>query len=214
MIYWIWLQNALGFASAKLKPLLQYFSTAENVYNADISEIASVVLLTPQEFKRFQNKSLAKADKIFNMCSESGIQIVTYNDTKYPDNLRNIDNPPTCFYVKGKLPAFDNTPTIAMVGTRKADDYSVKAAWSLSARLSLANCLVISGGALGIDSAAHRGALDVGANTVAILACGLNYDYLKQNEDLRTKISRQGCLLSECPPDYPIKRLHFTFVIV
>lgn len=209
MVYWIWLANVLGFASLKLKPLVQYFETAERIFNADIKELSKVVALNSSEAKRFQNKSLSKANRIIYDCDKLGIGIISYGDNIYPNILRNISNPPTCLYYKGAFPNFDNIPVVSIVGTRKSDEYSYKAAWSLSARLSLANCLVISGGAIGIDSAAHRGSLDVGQNTVAVLACGINFDYLKKNEALRKEISENGCLISECPPDYPIRKSSF-----
>lgn len=209
MVYWIWLANVLGFASLKLKPLVQYFKTAERIFNADIKEVSKVVTLNSTEAKRFLNKSLSKANRIISECDKLEIGIISYGDSLYPHILRNISNPPTCLYYKGDFPNFDNIPVVSIVGTRKSDEYSYKAAWSLSARLSLANCLVISGGAIGIDSAAHRGSLDVGKNTVAVLACGINFDYLKKNETLRKDISENGCLISECPPDYPIRKSSF-----
>lgn len=209
MKYWIWLANVLGFGSVKLKALINHFKSAENIFNADINDLIKVVTLSEPEAKRFLNKSLLKAEKIIVDCRTSGIRIVCYSDNNFPNRLRNISDPPCCLYYKGKLPDFDNLPTISIVGTRKADEYSYKAAWSLSARLSLANCLIVSGGALGIDSAAHRGCLDNGCNTVTVLACGINYDYLKQNADLRSLISENGCLITECPPDYPINKASF-----
>ena len=209
MVYWVWLADVLGFASNKLKPLVQYFGSAERIFNADIKQINNVVSLNSAEIKRFRNKSITKAQKIISDCKASNIGIVCYNDSQYPDILRNIINPPACLYFKGSFPDFDNLPVISIVGTRNADEYSYKAAWSLSARLSLANCLIVSGGAVGIDSAAHKGALDVGADTVAVLACGINYNYLKKNEELRKRISENGCLISECPPDHPIRKTSF-----
>ncbi len=207
--YLIWLSGALGFASVKVKYLLSKFGTAKNIYSANITEIKAKCELTLFEVKGLQDKSLDSAYKIIDDCKKTGISILSYEDSKYPERLRNISNPPACLYYKGELPDFDNIPAVSIVGTRKADDYSRKAAWSLSARLSLANVLVISGGAVGIDCAAHRGCLDTGNKTVALLACGINYPYLMKNAKLRREISENGCLISEFPPDYPVYKPAF-----
>ncbi len=209
MIYWIWLAERLGYGNLKLKPLLSKLGTAENIYRADISDISRIIRLDEKESKALSNKSLKRCENILNLCKENGIDILTYADSRYPELLREIDNPPAVLYYKGKLPNFNNVPTISMVGTRKADEYSIKVAWSLSARLSLANFIIVSGGALGIDSAAHKGAIDTDGITVALLACGINYPYLKSNEELRCEISERGCLISEFPPNFPLKKYSF-----
>lgn len=202
--YWIWLSGALGFASAKVKYLLQKFGTAENIYNTDIKDIRAKCDISLFEVRGLANKSLENAETILKCCKNSGISVLAYDDIRYPERLRNIPDPPVCLYYKGELPDFDSIPTVCVVGTRDADDYSCKAAWSLSARLSLANVLVVSGGAIGIDTAAHKGCLDSGNKTVALLGCGINYPYLMKNAQLRKKISENGCIISEYPPDYPV----------
>lgn len=209
MIYWIWLAERLGYGNRKLKLLLSKFGTAENIYNANPLEIAKNFQLDEREVKSLSNKSLKRCENILSLCCENKVELLTFMDDRYPELLREIDNPPAVLYYKGKLPDFNNMPTISLVGTRKADEYSIKVAWSLSARLSLANFIVISGGALGIDSAAHKGTLDTDGITVALLASGINYPYLKSNEDLRNKITEKGCLISEFPPNYPLKKYAF-----
>lgn len=207
--YWVWLAECLGYGNNKGKILLNHFKTPEGVFEANIREITLVCELSKYEYSAISRKSLKKAQDIMAKCKELGIGIICYGDKRYPQRLRNIPAPPLCLYYKGDFPRFDVLPTVCIVGTRKADDYSIKAAWSLSARLALANFLVVSGGAMGIDSAAHRGCLDTGNETVALLACGINYPYLIQNEKLREEISSNGCLISEFPPDYPVKKSAF-----
>ena len=209
VIYWIWLSFALGFSSSKLKTLIKEYDSAENIYHTDINDIKFKCELSHIQIKALSDKSLDRCQKIIDNCRTSGIYIVAFDDERYPDILRNIQDPPACLYCKGILPDFDSVPTVCLVGTRNADEYSCRAAWSLSARLTLANVIVISGGAVGIDSSAHRGCLDVGGRTVALLPCGLNYPYLKANFDLRQKIAENGCLISEYPPDYPVYRHAF-----
>ncbi len=209
MKYYVWLANAFGYGSENAAKLVNEYKTAKGVYDADFDEVISKFSLTYTEYKGLCNKSLKKSEMIVEQCKQNGIEILCINDNDYPEQLRNINNPPICLYYKGILPNFNILPTLSVVGTRKADDYSIRAAWSLSARLALANCLIVSGGALGIDSAAHNGAMDVGGRTVAFLACGINCGYLKQNEELRNRIAKNGCLISEFSPDYPVKREAF-----
>lgn len=209
MKYWIWLSRALNYRTDKLKLLLSRFGSAEKIYNADIRDITNVCKLSAQEYDKLSTKSLNKCEEILSECEQLGIKVLGYDDPMYPERLRNIDTPPCCLYYKGELPQFDKIPTVCLVGTRKADAYSCRVAWSLSARLALANFLIVSGGALGIDSASHKGALDVKRPTVAVLACGINYPYLKQNSALRDDISFSGCLISEYPPNYPLKKEAF-----
>ncbi len=209
MIYWVWLAERLGYGSDKLTPLLNKFGTAEAIYKADPISYAREFSLDEKTVNSLSNKSLKRSENIIALCKENGINILAYGDERYPALLRNIPSPPAVLYYKGKLPELNKLPSISIVGTRKADEYSLKVSWSLSARLSLANFVVISGGALGIDSAAHRGAIDTNGITVALLACGINYPYLKSNEELRNKITENGCLISEFPPNYPLKRYAF-----
>lgn len=209
MIYWIWLAERLGYGNSKFKSMLSKYRTAEDIYNANPLEFAAELELDEKTVESLSNKSLKRCENIINATKENNINILTYADNRYPELLREIDNPPAVLYYKGKLPDFNNSPAISMVGTRKADDYSKKVAWSLSARLSLANFIIVSGGALGIDSSAHKGAIDTEGITVALLASGINYPYLKSNEELRAQISNSGCLISEFPPNYPLKKYAF-----
>lgn len=98
-----------------------------------------------------------------------------------------------------------------MVGAREASDIGVRIARSLSASLSRSGAVVISGAAKGIDSAAHTGALNVGAKTVAVLGCGFGTDYLPENEPLRREIAHHGALVTEYPPRTPAFGYNFPF---
>lgn len=209
MKYWIWLSLCFSFGSPKLAKLLSVCSSAESIYNLDFNRASKIVGFTEIEAKRFNNKSLRKSENIISECKQTGINILTYDNPLFPKRLKNIPTPPICLYYKGTLPNFDNIPTVCIVGTRQADDYSYRAAWSLSARLSLANVLVVSGGAIGIDSAAHLGAIDTKSPTVALLAAGINNSYLKSNADLRERIRNRGCLISEFPPSFPVTKSAF-----
>lgn len=144
-------------------------------------------------------------------CEKYKIKIVTPDDGDYPSMLFKLPNLPLVLYVRGDLDCLKNKIAVAMVGAREASDIGVRIARSLSASLSRSGAVVISGAAKGIDSAAHTGALNVGAKTVAVLGCGFGTDYLPENEPLRREIAHHGALVTEYPPRTPAFGHNFPF---
>ena len=142
--------------------------------------------LVARQVEALQRHTLNDAEEIIYNCDKNGWEIVTFDDKKYPNRLRDIPNPPAVLYVDGTLPDIENYAAIAVVGTRKASTYASKAARFMSKGAALCGALIISGGALGVDSCAHRGALEAGGKTVAVLGNGLGSDYLQQNKERRT----------------------------
>ena len=209
MIYWVWLSAALGAGNKKFSSLIEKYKTAKAIFDLGEKELSLNSFLSKKEIEKLKNKNLFFAKKTLETCKEDNIKIIPFNDKQYPQILRELENPPVCLYVLGEFFDFDNNPFICIVGKRDCSDYGKKVAWSLAARLSLGGITVLSGGARGIDTAAHKGALDVGAKTVAVLACGINYDYLKANRELRETISKNGCLISEYPPSSPVFKENF-----
>ena len=209
MVYWVWLSEKIGYGSLKAKALIDVLGSAREVYDSNEDKLSSLGFLTNSEITKLKQKSLAKAKNIIEGCRSENIGIVTFDDKRFPKRLKEIPNPPMCLYYKGEFFDFDNIPCVCLVGQRKVSEYGKLAAWSLSARLTLGGVTVISGGAKGTDTAVHNGALDVGGKTVAFLACGINYSYLKANEDLRECISKNGCLISEFPPEAKVSKNNF-----
>ena len=209
MIHWIWLADKIGYGSLKAKALIDVLGSAREVYVSDENKLSSLGFLNKNEIARLTQKSLVKAKNIMDQCNINNIGIVTFDDKRFPKRLKEIPNPPMCLYYKGEFLDFDNIPCVCLVGQRKATEYGKLAAWSLSARLTLGGITVVSGGAKGTDAAAHNGALEVGGKTVAFLACGINYSYLKENEKLRERISENGCLISEFAPCEKVYKNNF-----
>lgn len=120
-----------------------------------------------------------------------------------PPILKEIPNPPKNLYIKGTLPDFSR-PWLAIVGTRKATDEGLRIAKNFAKELAQNNCVIVSGLALGIDSAAHQGAIEGGGQTVAVLANGLDNVYPAQNENIAKKIiETAGAIVSEYPEGTP-----------
>lgn len=198
--YLIWLQLCLGYASIRAIKALDYFKSAENIYNATNDERAKSCCFTKAELKKLSTIDISKADEIIDLCRKNDISIFGYNDSSYPYSLSVLEDAPLVIYVKGILPDFKKNPTICIVGPRKVSDDGKKAAYSLSFRLSAAGFTVISGGAIGTDTYAHAGALKAGGKTVLCLGCGILNNYLSKNATLREAVANSGCLISEYPP--------------
>ena len=207
--YWTWLSLSLDNGSAHLVPLLERFGTPRDIYKTPIKTLQESLILSDSELKRINNKNLDRIFKIFDECKESKIDIITSDSELYPSSLRDISNPPACLYVKGNLKNITNIPIMCIVGSRKVSEYGKLVAWSLAGRLAYGGMTVLSGGAMGGDAAAHQGALAVGGKTIAVIPCGLNFDYLKTNSFLRNLITDNGCLISELPPSTPLYKNAF-----
>ncbi len=210
-VYWIWLQQALKPGSSKVKIINHFYKNIKDFYDGKEREWRLCGCFTNKEISALCDSSLEEAEKTFRLSQNLGYKIICICDEEYPNLLRHIDNPPALLYVKGDISFLNSVKSIGIVGTRKASEYGLTMAHDLSHDLALNNVAVISGGALGIDSAAHQGALDAGGKTVAVLGCGINYPYLLGNLKLRNEISNSGAVISEYPPNFPSKP--FTFPI-
>lgn len=206
--YWIWLQLCLG-AGAYFKEIIEEFGSVEQLYNSNLIEWKMSRSLVRSQIDNLQKYKLADTEKIIEECNRNNWDIISYDDNRYPERLKEISNPPAVLYIDGVLPDIDSSVAVGIVGTRKASTYAVKVADVMARGISLCGALVVSGGALGVDSAAHSGALSVGAKTVAVLGNGLGSDYLKGNKDLREAIRRNGALVTEFPPFTPASKITF-----
>lgn len=206
--YWIWLQQALG-DGVIFKPIIEEFGGAEGLYNANIMEWRMSSTLSPRQVYRLEKTDIADADKVIETCEKNSWKVISYDHPDYPQRLREIINPPAVLYVDGEMPDIDNTVVIGIVGTRRASEYAVKVCEIMSKGIAECSALVVSGGALGIDSAAHSAAMAAGGKTVAVLGCGLGANYLMQNKNLRERIKRNGALITEFPPFTPAAKHTF-----
>ncbi len=204
--YWIWLQAALG-AGARSDELLSYFDTPEEVFNASAEELRLSGILTLRRIEILKNTPISRSDEIIKECNNRGYQIITPDSELYPRRLKNIDAMPLVLYSIGDSSALNDAVSIGIVGTRNASEYGTELAQKMSYRLAECGATIVSGGALGIDSEAHAGAMLAKGRTVAFLGCGLSCNYLKENASLRRAIARHGAVVSEYPPfETPSKR--------
>lgn len=206
-LYWIWLQRVLGYGNPRIKQIAAAYPNIEDFYHASLAQKRLCTHFTPAQENAFLKEDLQNSQAVIDRCESLNYNIITFEDEIYPKRLKEIYNPPSVLYVAGTLPRLNDYLCIAIVGTRTATREGVRTAFTMAADLAKAGAVVVSGGALGIDCAAHRGVLQAGGVTVCVLGCGINCRYLMENEQMRKLITVNGAVVSEYPPDFkPLAR--------
>lgn len=197
--YWIWLSNALG-AGARVDEIIAAFPDPRKIYEADESARIISGVFTRRQLEKLAAAKITDAENAVAVCNRNGWHIVTPADREYPAGLRKIPDMPLVLYVDGDISCVRGRVMIGVVGTRRPCNESIEVARRICFDLAAAGAVVVSGGALGIDSAAHESAMNAGGKTVCVLGCGLGCDYLKENEVMRRQISKNGALVTEYSP--------------
>lgn len=208
-IRWIYIQKCLGYGSRKPKEILKIYKTSEKFLSLSKEELKKSRLFTAKELSKFENFDFSVARKIETTCNQKGYKIITLEDEKYPERLKNIYNPPVVLYVKGNLPEIDKNLVVAVVGTRSATKYGLKTSFEFSYNLAKRGVIIVSGGALGIDSSAQKGAVLADGRVISVLGCGIDFKYLERNNSLKEAILKNGAIVSEYEPDYPARGRNF-----
>lgn len=201
--YWLWLQCVFGTNNKAFRHAMSFFKTAEEVYYASEHDYRIHDCFTANIIKKLLNKDLSTAEKILYDCEKLGYDILTYVDELFSDKLRAISAPPVLLYIKGKMPKIDGKFSVAMVGSRGATSQGLNAAGNFAFSLAESGAIVISGGALGIDTVSHKGALNAYGTTICVLGCGIDVGYPAENISMYERISDNGAVVSEFPPGYP-----------
>lgn len=207
--YWVWLQACLGYANPKVNIVRRFYPSVVDFYEGGKQEWLLCGCFTKTEMNNFSTFTLEQAQQIIDKCNRLGYKIYTMDMKEYPNQLKEIYDPPAVLYVNGNLPDVDNILSIGIVGTRNATVVGKKLAYSIGYDLSKSGVVVVSGGALGIDSSSHNGALMAGGTTVCVLGCGINYNYLMSNAQMRSQIAQTGAVISEYPPDTAPQKYSF-----
>lgn len=197
---WLALAHALPNKAVLCRRLIERFSAPERVFASSFEDLCSVDGITPalaREIRSFRHPSSDVENEIKKI-TDAGIKIIHFNHQDYPERLRNIYDPPFYFYMNGSLIPEDKN-TLAIVGTRSPTPYGRKVSEMLSAELSSAGFTIVSGMARGVDSAAHRSALKTGGRSIAVLGCGADIAYPRENENLMSDIAGNGAVISEFP---------------
>ncbi len=209
-VYWIWLQQALKYNNLKIKYIMNLYKDIEQFYILGENEWRLLGIFTNKDIENLKGTSLEKAKIILNNCKKIGCEVITIDDERFPYLLGQIEDPPAVLYVNGDISCVNDKLVIAVVGTRKASDYGFEMAEKISKTLAENDVVIVSGGALGIDSAAHESAVAAGGMTVCVLGCGLDSPYLASKRALKIDIIKKGgAVITEYPPGTPAHPWNF-----
>lgn len=206
--YWIWLSMVLG-AAARVDEILSAFPNPQKIYEANETERMLSGVFSRRQLQKLDEIKLSDAEAAIAHCERNGWKVVVPTDTVYPAGLRKLPDMPLVLFVDGDISCLRGRVMVGVVGTRKPSYESIAVTRRISSDLAAAGAVVVSGGALGIDSAAHEGALNKNGKTVCVLGCGLGTDYLMENEALRREVSRSGAVVTEYPPFTKASRITF-----
>ncbi len=200
--FWVATSAIPGVGTATFNYLLKYFKRLQKFWEAPDSAIQKLKLdsKTRESIIKFRNEVSPRLylDTVY----ERGIKVVSVVDRDYPANLRQVSDAPPVLYFRGTLIAEDDL-AIAVVGSRAATVYGRQVTEKLVSELVISGLAIVSGLAKGIDSVAHRSAIDCGGRTIAVLGSGLDLIYPPENKGLAEKIIQNGAIVSEFPLGFP-----------
>lgn len=188
-----------GIGNSRLKKLIDYFGSAENVFKADRCDLlacGSIPEDVVENLLKFPRDRFLEKETV--LIKKHDVSVVCFDDPAYPAMLQTISDRPSVLYIKGQLPN-EMELSMAIVGSRKASLYGLSMAEKFSRELAELGFTIISGMARGVDTYAHRGALRAKGTTVAVLGSGLAEIYPPENQELFYQIAASGAVLSEFP---------------
>jgi DNA processing protein len=198
LAHWVRLEQTPGVGCETGRRLLGSFGLPENIFSAGFSALQKVVaervaqaLVAPPS-----DQVRSQIDKTIEWAGQPGNRVLTLADPAYPRALLDIPDPPLMLYVKGRLGLLAS-PALAVVGSRNATAQGVANAEKFSETLSQGGLTIVSGLALGIDTAAHKGGLSGKGSTVAVIGTGADIVYPARNRGLAHQIADDGCIISE-----------------
>lgn len=213
---WIRLEQTSGVGLETARKLLGVFGLPENIFCASFSALQKVV---PERIAHALSAPVSEQtqtliDKTLGWAGQPGNIVLTLADVHYPKALLDIADPPLLLYVKGRLDLLTNI-SLAIVGSRNATAQGISNAEKFAEVLSQAGLTIVSGMALGIDTAAHQGSLRAGQNnsstgsTIAVIGTGADIVYPARNRTLAHQIAHEGCIISEYPLGMPAIAANF-----
>ncbi len=197
--YWLALTYVEGLGVRGAHRLIEHFRSPQAVYAASLTELESCGIPAPVAQAIFAQVGLKEAEKEVAAACRAECRLLAYDGEDYPPLLRQIADPPLVLYVRGDVKVLAQH-SLAVVGTRKPSAYGSQVAHRLAADLAARQLVIVSGMARGIDSCAHRGALEAkGGRTVAVQGRGMDAIYPSENRKLAEKIMANGAIISEFP---------------
>lgn len=196
--YWIGFNRVTGIGPIRLRRLLDIFGSVEAAWKAPRQALREAGLTSKLVDTLLKARDAMDLDQELRKLEQMSISVITWEDERYPDRLKEIDASPPLLYVSGSLEPIDRY-AVAIVGTRRLSPYGETIAREISSGLASNGITIVSGLALGIDGVAHQGALEVGGRTLAVLGSGLDRLYPPKHRKLAHNIKEQGAVLSDYP---------------
>jgi DNA processing protein len=204
-LHWLALRMTAGLGTRTAVQLIEIFQTPEAVFRASRSELEAAGVGPGLAQSITSGCAFEDAVTQQQKLAEAGAVAISVKDPRYPIRLKDIFDPPPLLFARGRVELL-NELAIGMVGTRRPTAYGTTVAGRLAKDLTCAGLTVTSGMARGIDTAAHRAALEAGGGTIAVFGCGVDQIYPSENRKLAEQIARDGLIISEFPmatPPYP-----------
>jgi len=196
---WVALALTPGLGARMAGKLLRQFGSPEAIFNASLTALEGQRLPAAVAQAIHSRQPMSAAAKELAQAQQAGYRLVTWDEPAYPHLLREIYDPPPLLYVRGNTELL-NRHSISMVGARRPTPYGNQMAERLGRDLAARGLVIVSGLARGIDACAHRGALSTPAGTtIAVLGCGIDVVYPKENRKLFEEIEQRGAIISEFP---------------
>ena len=198
-----------GLGPVKIKGLVDNFGSAEKVLELPRGEIISAGVVNKNVAENItQWEKHFDLKKECDLIKKNKVSILVINDPEYPAILKEIYDPPIVLYIRGAILDRDEY-AIGIVGARNASYYGLNTAGKIGRELAARGFTIVSGGARGVDTAAHEGAIQGNGRTIAVFGCGVDIVYPPENEKLANKIVDNGAIISEFPFGTPPVRQHF-----
>ncbi len=202
-VHWLALASISGLGGATAHKLLERFGDVEGIFQASVSDLTAIPRLTEDIAEQIARAPLEQVREELYGLSEEEIDLLTWEDARFPSRLRELPDAPIILFTRGRLQRKDEF-AVAIIGTREPSLENMERARILARELALRGLTIVSGLALGIDSAAHRGALEAeGGRTLAVLGSGIRVIHPRENSELADRIMRHGAVLSEWMPNAP-----------
>ncbi len=213
---WLLVNRLPGLTPRRLSDLINMFGSPDRFLNANTNILekaglskGTLKLVSDYQSNRYSSELYLGTEQDLAWVSHQDYRrIISINCPEYPEQLKTIADPPAILFMEGRQLEILSTPQVAVVGSRSATHSGLMQAKKLSKELASAGCTVTSGLALGVDAAAHKGALETGL-TIAVQGCGLNQTYPARHGDLAQKIRANGLIISEFPVGTSPRPHHF-----
>jgi DNA processing protein len=197
-LYWLALRLVPGLGNRTAGRLLERLRTPQAIFRASRTELESAGASGAVAQSVASGVTFDDAAAQHEKMAAAGASLIPIQDPAYPKLLRDIYDPPIVLFARGRLELLDAV-SVGVVGTRRPTPYGLAVAERLSADLAHAGVTIVSGMARGVDTAAHKGALAAGGDTVAVLGCGVDVVYPSENRKLAAEIAAKGLIVSEFP---------------